>query len=410
VAVVAVAADDPPSNVCLFFHGAGEDGPANGAIMPENQFVDYWGQVHDVVKDVCDPRFFHADTRTQGWDDMNLMKAYCHAIITTNPFVIITHSMGNVIIAGGIANNLPGCQRIGMQANKVAWFGSGAPLKGSPAADAVSGLCSLPVVGSISSHYCDGNGNAMAAYVSLGEQYKSPTNPQVQLSGTQCDHSEGCVTISHVASNKMMGLMCGMNPAAWLDNSSRGTLLTALAGLVGPHWSGDQNIAYPTSGNDGMVPFANSCKLLGKRFDQVPTSSFYAVDGNHNAVTCADGDNTDSDTQKPCEWIKNMFMRAKPSGRQGTAVGPDSLGPVGLGGALDGVPGGAPGGIMTGGVAAAVGSPGDIITPTLLDESARVRHRLRKHRAMPTKKRAPHHRQQSAAVGRRTTTSPRRSW
>jgi len=248
-------------------------------------------------------------------------------------------------------------------------------LKGSPAADAVSGLCGLPIIRNFASHYCDGTGNGMAAYVSLGEQFKSLANPQVQLSSTQCDSPDGCVTIAQVAASKMMGLMCGTNPAAWVDNSNRGTLLTALAGLVGQHWSGDQIIAYPTSGNDGMVPFVNSCKLLNRRFDEVPTSMFYVVDGNHNSITCNEGDNSDSDTQKPCEWIKNMFTSVKPSGRQGVPVGPDQI-------------------------AAASGAQ------ALVDESERVRHRLRKHRAMPTKKRAPHQK----SVRRQTTTSPRRSW
>lgn len=90
------------------------------------------------------------DTTTRGWDDMDLVREYCDAIEKVRPRVVVTHSMGNLVLAHGIHRKVSGCARIAEASEKelgggrVAWLSSEGPLRGAPSGDFCMSVCSDP--------------------------------------------------------------------------------------------------------------------------------------------------------------------------------------------------------------------------------------------------------------------------
>jgi hypothetical protein len=93
--------------VCIFLHGAGEQWDNHNHT---EEFTSYWGKVHELVPQCSKTYFIRQNTKSNGWDVRSLQKAYCDLALIgerdkiIRNKIIFAHSMGSLVLAGGIKN------------------------------------------------------------------------------------------------------------------------------------------------------------------------------------------------------------------------------------------------------------------------------------------------------------------
>lgn len=137
--------ENPTGMTTLFFHGVGRLFPTHQAELGWithylNPFA-YYKEIQKYINTVTQSVFFYTETLTRGWNDISLEVEYCAAIEKIKPDMIVTHSMGNAVIAAGIARGLPGCTRIGTASYNVLWLSLEAPWLGSEMTPFMEGQC-----------------------------------------------------------------------------------------------------------------------------------------------------------------------------------------------------------------------------------------------------------------------------
>jgi len=210
--------------------------------------------------------FIHQDTTRQRWDDASLQGAYCDLVVggshlsVANDTIVITHSMGNNILAGAI---YAGRCSLGVSSR---WISLSAPWRGSKAADFAERLCADPsrwiepiqwIAREL--NYCNGS-VAYPAYISLR------TDNPILANGTLAAFGKRHVTAA----------LCGTSPFGIASLYS--VALEALS----------QVVEYKED-NDGMVGIS-SCSLPGTSYAPLFNGSWYSARLNHADGTMRDGD------------------------------------------------------------------------------------------------------------------------
>lgn len=314
---------------CVFFHGVGErhEDVSDASIRHRHpshvmrEFDEYWGKLHKKLENVCEPLFFWTETRKRGWDDKTLVKEYCSVIDVLYPTVIFTHSMGNLVVANGMAHEMAGCNRISKYdpLSTISWYGIQGPLRGAPGNILLKRFCkkfenSKFVTNKLLKRCIDG-GLMEPAYASMVPDFRAPDSIGQLLCPKNKDFK--CRPLLYIASTFQRGSMCGLSPRSGLSLKTD-IGLTILAWKThfevknDPDWDSDK-MKYPTIGNDGMVSFS-SCRALDARgqpftYSEDPEWNYYALNGNHGDGTCRFGDGKHKDKQ-PCTWILNMVNEA----------------------------------------------------------------------------------------------------
>jgi hypothetical protein len=248
------------------------------------------------------------DTVYRGWDHPSLIKEYCDEVGKVD--VVFAHSMGNLIVGAGIAQEISGCDKIGIENDKIHWYGIEPPLRGSPTAEELYLQCTKDtLIGKLFGKECSHDTNELwDGYECLRPTYVSLRSPNVQLSREACGQNPRCVTIAEMAKRKMKGQMCGFRPGGRFNFGA--LKLTIQSALVGNLWGEDEKIDYPVSGNDGLVGFS-SCRIDGVVYGTNPADPFYAFDGNHDSGTCTGSDSEDELNDMPCKWYCNRLSESK---------------------------------------------------------------------------------------------------
>jgi len=254
---------------CAFLHGSGVAGDPKVADKFEK---DYWGNVRDYTQDFCSNHSFSfSDTRNRGWNNTHLQKEYCEVLtrdqedkFTIKNKIIISHSLGNLILAAAINNNF--CN---VDTATTTWYDSCGPLKGTPVAIFLIKVCDSVIPEIVKSDICDGN-RPLVAYESL-----YPGTP-------------GLKEVEETAHKYIKGNMCGHSPYGITTSYSLG--LSLVASIVGLEKL-----------NDGLVPYS-SCVNEKKDYDKDPESLFYGASINHADGTCRNADGWFGSDRKPCYW------------------------------------------------------------------------------------------------------------
>jgi hypothetical protein len=334
----------------------------------------------DQLQGYCDVRFFKVDTYKRGWSHDNMQREYCSAIQEYQPNVIFTHSMGNLIIAGGIARGLPGCNRIkrfpafdfdiALVGGNVAWFGVQGPLEGTQAIIEMKKVCNY------NAEYLNGffnwkdklawnnmveegrclvnrdehdvvlGGVLDAAYLTMeirpdGSKYVNPLTgynvaeakePQLTCAGGTAK----CVTLKQIATEYQSGSMCGTS-----SHSIDVTPTTAGIGLT-EMWSRVLNYLDPDDrsnlrewkifkygGFDGCLAYS-SCALTGIQYFDRAGALYYSASVNHLEGMCHTDDSSAYSGQEPCSWYTEMvkLVRKKFFGAVGMPAVTFNLGSV----------------------------------------------------------------------------------
>jgi len=350
---------------CLYLHGIGNHGPLEVSKVPfperpkDPRFMlrnmslhhdfHYWAQVPKFVPpSLCENYYYTTDSALRGWDDDTLQQEFCLAILTVNPDVVFTHSMGNLVIAAGIGNEHPGCTLISDRDSLVHWYGIAGPLEGAESATLVTKLCSIvrhiegasnfaldlingdpslmELHSSVSTHGIDVVSNIKfchPSYETLTRKYLSKTAGETAYVQTNCPvytHDDDCITVKDIATEFMKGSMCGFSPLQsrflhGVEDTFSGLGLGISAAAIEKllTWENkDGTVNLPYHGNDGFVG-ASSCRISVHQFNPyhpVPTAPYYAFNGNHRDATCFVSDDPSVPDKQPCTWMVNMIKRA----------------------------------------------------------------------------------------------------
>ena len=242
---------------CVFLHGLGETETAPPSTSDN---TGYWGGkgLEDFLGPQCAEKWFvHENTVLQGWEDAPLQTAYCSLIKGSNDLVspamdtiVITHSMGNNVLAGAILN---GVCSLGAGSR---WISLSAPWRGSKAADFVIQLCANPSRWSApirwlakELNYCDGHGGVNRACALPRLELKAcahpkslnrPTSPVVDMSMQTTNPRLANGTHAALARRLVHAALCGTSAHGLVSEYS--VPLEALSEVVG---YGEDN--------DGMV-------------------------------------------------------------------------------------------------------------------------------------------------------------
>lgn len=326
---------------CLLLHGMGitrlkYKGDSTGSIVKPytansfdgwlSMFPKYWS-AERALDGICDVRYYVTDTEQRGWTDSGLQAEYCAAIETFDPHVVATHSMGNLIIAAGVRNNVGACKRIGTGEGQIRWLSSQAPWLGSPMVTSTKAACAPTpakkgVLGKIAAaaqkafdvartiirsvHPCGKEKASLSLDPALKPAAGTPTFKQLR----------------DTAAAKLSGSICGLDadpltPKQLLSLNGAGLwALQALGTQLGiVDWGKDTKSALPPSttlsGNDGLVPWS-SCNIPGKAWTASPGSAFYTAAVSHQDGTCFTPDQGAKGAAKqPCNWYQRQVGRVR---------------------------------------------------------------------------------------------------
>ncbi|CAH0478142.1 unnamed protein product [Peronospora belbahrii] len=273
---------------CIFIHGQG--------IQPEmadnqDSFPHYWGNLVGHAPCCSSMKYVRLDTIDNSWTSKTLQEQTCHRALavsesstssTIMDTIVIAHSMGNLMLAGAIANGL--CKLD----SSSTWVAISGPMKGSMASDLIQDTCA-------------GNRNIVLKSLSEIAGKCPPKKSVMSLSYEGGSHSSKELNAAYKAAQKVYrenvyALMCG--------ESSSGLLTTYqmkfwLFGRMIPHLS-DQN--------DGVVEF-QSCAVgfPESKFGNTFRDRFYRTKLNHFDMEFLGGDSLSNEAKMPIKWFECLM-------------------------------------------------------------------------------------------------------
>ncbi|KAK1929113.1 hypothetical protein P3T76_015406 [Phytophthora citrophthora] len=274
---------------CVFIHGMGVSEE-----FPENQdnFTEYWGDHLEDHSPCCSSlQFAHLDTVNNTWTSAKQQQKVCDRILavsntstdsTVSDTIIVTHSMGNLMFAGAIANG-----RCDLDSSST-WVGLAAPMKGSMASDFVQESCAGETnvvwerIGNIT-----GRCPPSKALRSLAYQGGNHTTERLDAAYTAAQE---------VYQENVHAVMC----SKWYS------------GIVSKYqvqfWAMGTMVPHKSRKNDGMVEF-QSCAvgLPEEEFGDSWESKFYRTRMNHYDMEFLSGDALLNGEKMPVKWFECLL-------------------------------------------------------------------------------------------------------
>ncbi|GMF20902.1 unnamed protein product [Phytophthora lilii] len=274
---------------CVFIHGQGLQPE-----MEENQdsFPHYWGNLTNHAPCCSSMKYARLDTITNSWTDDTQQEKVCNralAVSSTSSMstiadtIIVTHSMGNLMLAGALANG-----KCKLDASST-WVGLAGPMKGSMASDFVQDSCAgktnavLEKFGEITGK-CPPKG-AIKSLAYEGESYSSTKLDAAYLAA------------QNAYKENVYALMCGEGYSGVLSKYQ--AKFWVLGGMI-PHKS---------ELNDGMVEF-QSCAVgfPESKFGDTYRDRFYRTKLNHFDMEFLAGDSLLNEAKMPVKWFECLFL------------------------------------------------------------------------------------------------------
>ncbi|KAG7387360.1 hypothetical protein PHYPSEUDO_014384 [Phytophthora pseudosyringae] len=273
---------------CIFIHGQGIEPE-----MAENQdkFSKYWGNLTDHAPCCSSMKYARLETIHSAWSDPSFQQKVCDRALAVSDSsstsaiadtIVVTHSMGNLMFAGALANGL--CELD----SSSTWVGLAGPMKGSMASDFVQDSCAgetsviLEKFGEITGK-CPPKGSIKSlAYE--GESYSS-TKLDAAYKAAQKAYQENVYAL--MCGDSYSGLLSSYQAKFWL-----------LGGMI-PHKS---------DLNDGMVEF-QSCAVgfPEEKFGDSYRDRFYRNKLNHFDMEFLAGDSVLNEAKMPVRWFECLL-------------------------------------------------------------------------------------------------------
>ncbi|EGZ14260.1 hypothetical protein PHYSODRAFT_510658 [Phytophthora sojae] len=261
--------------------------------MAENQdsFPHYWGNLTGHAPCCSSMKYARLDTIHNAWNSKTLQKKVCNRILsvsdtstksTISDTIVVTHSMGNLMLAGAIANGL--CELD----SSSTWVGLAGPMKGSMASDFVLDSCAgktnvvLEKFGEIT-----GKCPAKISIKSLAYEGESYSSPALNAAYTAAQKAY---------KENVYALMCG--------EGFSGLLSTYQAQF----WVLGKLVPHKSKLHDGMVEF-QSCAVgfPESKFGKSYRDRFYRTKLNHFDMQFLAGDSLLNEAKMPVKWFECLL-------------------------------------------------------------------------------------------------------
>ncbi|EGZ17783.1 hypothetical protein PHYSODRAFT_346237 [Phytophthora sojae] len=272
---------------CIFFHGLGSDTEETTLQTTSS----YFGDLTDSAPCCTSIQYAVLNTVDYAWTDATLQQKVCNFAISVSSTsssssktiadtIVVTHSMGGLMMAGAIANS-----RCSL-ASSSTWVSLSAPMTGSMGADYLQNACS-------------GSNVFLEAIANLIGECPAST-AVVGLSYEDETYSTSALNTAYVAAQS--AFRSNVDAAICSDNYSG--LLSVyqaeyiLAGEVIPHKSSE---------NDGVVEYQSCAGGLSTSKFGTYDDTYYLTGLNHIDTTFRNGDALIVNSQKPVKWFECLL-------------------------------------------------------------------------------------------------------
>ena len=282
---------------CLFVHGELQETESDDLLSKS----DYFGNMKKHAPCCSSIKYVALDTTHHAWTEDALQTSVCeHALSLSAPSdddngsdkkdsksqnvikntILVTHSMGSLILAGAIAN-----KKCSFDEASTSWVSMSAPMMGTMAADTVEDICAsdnvetlrdiMYVVGK-----CPPNKGLTSMVYMDGKKASSDLNAAYK--GAQ-----------EVYQKYVTAAMCSDGFSGIASKDEPKYLLLA------------KSVNHKSKKNDGFVTY-ESCRggLDKEKFDDKPTSLFYVSTCNHADTRFRHGNNMVFDSKQPVRWFE----------------------------------------------------------------------------------------------------------
>ncbi|EGZ14253.1 hypothetical protein PHYSODRAFT_514210 [Phytophthora sojae] len=273
---------------CLFIHGMGVDREEPHTV---DSFSYYWGNLTDHAPCCQSMKYTILNTVDNAWTNDTLQQQVCDRAVSVSKrssktviadTIIITHSMGNLMVGGAIATG-----KCKLDSSST-WVGMAGPMQGSRASDFVQDTCAgetnfvLEEVANIT-----GRCPPTVALKSLPSQRGNYSSEELDAAYTAAQKAYTSNVSALMCSAGYSGLMSKYQPGFWV------------LGKAVPYKSGE---------NDGMVEF-DSCAagLPESKFGDTWRSPFYKTKLNHYDSEFLYGDALLDEKKMPIKWFECLL-------------------------------------------------------------------------------------------------------
>uniref|UniRef100_H3GV78 GPI inositol-deacylase n=1 Tax=Phytophthora ramorum TaxID=164328 RepID=H3GV78_PHYRM len=272
---------------CIFIHGL-------GVITEEKENLDshaYWGNLTGHTPCCSSTKYAMLNTVNNSWtDDIQQQKVCDHVLeasdtsegTTISDTIIITHSMGGLMLAGAIAN-----ERCSL-ASSATWVSTGAPMTGSMASNYFQESCK------------DETNRFMEKFVET-TGYCPADDGIKSLAYQRESYSTAALDRAYTAAQK-----------AYRQNVDAVMCSDAYSGILSSYqvgfWVLGSVVSHKSKKNDGMVEF-HSCGggFPASKFGNDYHDRFYRAKLNHYDVAFKAGDALLDKTKMPVKWFECLL-------------------------------------------------------------------------------------------------------
>ncbi|ETP53765.1 hypothetical protein F442_01360 [Phytophthora nicotianae P10297] len=273
---------------CIFIHGLGirKEEPQNADERPK-----YWGDLTDHAPCCSSMKYAVLDTIKYAWTDKTQQQKVCDRMLavsetsrgtTVSDTIIISHSMGGLMVAGAIATGT--CSL----ASSSTWISTASPMTGSMSSDYFQDSCKDDTI-LFMEIFVDLTGLCPAGDGIQSLAYQNETYSSKKLDAAY-------VAAQTAYRRNVYALMCS-NQYAGIYSIEH--LQYRTLGNVVPHKSDK---------NDGMVEF-QSCAagIPESKFGNSYRDRFYATNLNHADAAFRHGDSLLDTTKMPVKWFECLL-------------------------------------------------------------------------------------------------------
>ena len=277
------------SRPCLFIHGE-----SNEKEKEELQSsLDMFGDMEDHAPCCSSIQYASLDTISFGWTSEKLQEKVCSYALSMSESsdaakgvikdtILVTHSMGALIVAGAVANEKCTIDK------STAWVSMSAPMNGTMLSNYVQDKCTDDDMQAFNKiltlvDKCPADAG-MKSIAYMGGKYSS-------LALNKAFEEAQEVYRAHVTA-----AMCSN------DNSGINSMSKARYLYLG------SKIEHGTDEHDGIVTF-QSCRggLPASQFTNSPSNRFYVSECNHEDTAFQNGNSYRNDARKPVQWFECLL-------------------------------------------------------------------------------------------------------
>ncbi|KAJ8576775.1 hypothetical protein ON010_g2440 [Phytophthora cinnamomi] len=272
---------------CIFIHGLGVENET-----PENEdSLTYWGDITNHAPCCTSIKYTHLNTINTTWMNVTQQQKVCDRALAVsntstdfliNDTILVTHSMGGLMLAGALANGLCALS------SSSTWISTAAPMRGSMGSDYAQDTCA-------------GRTNFLAETLAAYKNQCPVSTASKSVVYEDGSYSSVYLKVAYKAAQEayrknVSALMC--------SESFSGILSSYQASF----WVLGHLIPHKSDKNDGVVEFQScSTGIPASKFGNTYTDRFYRTKLNHYDMQFRAGDAFLNKAKMPLKWFECLL-------------------------------------------------------------------------------------------------------